>query len=204
MTTQNAVRPRSSNKRNRNLLKFENKSRISVHTFTTFVVGYHYVLDQVLSTSITFSLRPQYDHTIRTTTLVRSCHVYIASVPHKTYPAKYSHFCWYFLIEICHPEVAVEEQNWELEGERVTSLRMKLSRQSRNHQKAHNQRATQKKFQMNYKVMIQTPALKKLSIQKQKKSKLVLDLSPEEEQDMVEWFESNPILYNRKLSSWER
>ena len=59
------------------------------------------------------------------------------------------------------------------------------------------------KFQTNYKVMIQTPALKKLSIQKQKKSKLVLDLSPEEEQDMVEWFESNPILYNRKLSSWK-
>jgi len=54
---------------------------------------------------------------------------------------------------------------------------------------------------MNYKVMIQTPALKKLSIQKQKKSKLVVDLSPEEEQDMIEWFESNPILYNRKLSS---
>ena len=106
--------------------------------------------------------------TIRTTTLVRSCHVYIASVPHKTHPAKYSHFCWYFLIEKCHPEVAVEEQNWELEGERVTSLRMKLSRQSRNHQKAHDQRATQKKFQMNYKVMIQTPALKKLSIQKEK------------------------------------
>ena len=95
----------------------------------------------------------------------------------------------------------VEEQNWELERERVTPLRMKLSRQSRNHHKAHNQRTTQKKFQMNYKVMIQTPALKKLSIQKQKKSKLVVDLSPEEEQDMVEWFESNPILYNRKLSS---
>ena len=40
--------------------------------FTTFVVGYYYVLDQVLSMCITFSLRPQYDHTIRTTTLVRS------------------------------------------------------------------------------------------------------------------------------------
>ena len=36
---------------------------------------------------------------------------------------------------------------------------------------------------------------------KAKKSKLVVDLSPEEEQNMVEWFESNPILYNRKLSS---
>jgi hypothetical protein len=43
--------------------------------FTTFVVGYYYVLDQGLSTCITFSLRPQYDHTIRTTTLVLSCHV---------------------------------------------------------------------------------------------------------------------------------
>ena len=63
----------------------------------------------------------------------------------------------------------VEEQNWKLEGERVTPLRMKLSRQSRNHHKAHNQRTTQKKFQMNYKVMIQTPALTKLSIQKQNK-----------------------------------
>ena len=33
-TTQNAVRPRSSNKRSRNLLKFENKSRFQVHTTT--------------------------------------------------------------------------------------------------------------------------------------------------------------------------
>ena len=32
-----------------------------------------------------------------------SCHVYIASVPPKKYPIKYSHFCWYFLIEECHP-----------------------------------------------------------------------------------------------------
>ena len=98
-TTQNAVRPRSSNKRNRNLLKFENKSRFPVHTTTK--LSFHHVyhvrcrlwLRAGSSTSMTFSLRPQDDHTIRTTTLVRSCHVYIASVPPKTYPAKYSHFC---------------------------------------------------------------------------------------------------------------
>ena len=71
-------------------------------TFTTFVVGYDYVLDQVLSTCITFSLHPQCNHTIRTTTLVHSYRVYIESVPPKKYPTKYSHFCWYFLIETCH------------------------------------------------------------------------------------------------------
>ena len=43
--------------------------RLELSPYTT------YVLDQVLSTCITFSLRPQYDDAIRTTTLVRSCHV---------------------------------------------------------------------------------------------------------------------------------
>jgi len=38
---------------------------------------------------------------------------------------------------------------------------------------------------------------------KAKKSKLVVALSPEEEQHMVEWLESNTILYNRKLSSYK-
>ena len=32
---------------------------------------------------------------------------------------------------------------------------------------------------------------------------IVVAFSPEEEQDMVEWLESNPILYNRKFSSYK-
>lgn len=96
----------------------------------------------------------------------------------------------------------VEEQNWELKGERVTPLRMKLSRQPRNHHKAHNQRTTEKipdELQSD-----DTDASSKETVNsKAKKSKLVVALSPEEEQDMVEWLESNPILYNRKLSSYK-
>jgi hypothetical protein len=38
---------------------------------------------------------------------------------------------------------------------------------------------------------------------KAKQFKLVVAFSPEEEQDMVEWLESNLILYNRKLSSYK-
>ena len=36
-----------------------------------------------------------------------------------------------------------------------------------------------------------------------KKLKVVSDLSPEEEQSMVEWSEAHPIMYNKKLTSYK-
>ncbi|XP_050711228.1 uncharacterized protein LOC126995584 [Eriocheir sinensis] len=39
--------------------------------------------------------------------------------------------------------------------------------------------------------------------QKSKKVKVQTDLSPEQEQIMVEWLEDHPILYNKKLSSYK-
>ncbi|XP_071177478.1 uncharacterized protein [Mytilus edulis] len=36
-----------------------------------------------------------------------------------------------------------------------------------------------------------------------KKSKPVIDFSPEEEQSMIEWLEANPVLYNKKLNLYK-
>ena len=36
-----------------------------------------------------------------------------------------------------------------------------------------------------------------------KKLKVVSDLSPEEEQSMVEWLGAHPIIYNTKLTSYK-
>ena len=35
------------------------------------------------------------------------------------------------------------------------------------------------------------------------KTKIFTDLSPEQEKDMVEWLEANPVIYNRKLAAYK-
>ena len=38
---------------------------------------------------------------------------------------------------------------------------------------------------------------------KDKRVKLVSDLSPENKQEMVEWLQANPIFYNKKMTSYK-
>jgi hypothetical protein len=65
-TTQIVVRPRSSTKRSRNLLKFENKSRFQVHTTTK--VSFHHVRCRLLLRAGSIS---KYVHHVFATSSIR-------------------------------------------------------------------------------------------------------------------------------------
>ena len=68
-TTQNAVRPRSSNKRSRNLLKFENKSRFQVHTTTN--LSFHHVYHVRCRLLLRAGSSSKYGHHVFTTSSIR-------------------------------------------------------------------------------------------------------------------------------------
>ena len=69
-TTQNTVRPRSSNKRSRNLLKFENKSRFPVHTTTK--LSFHHVYHVRCRLLLRAGSNSKYGHHVFATSPIRS------------------------------------------------------------------------------------------------------------------------------------
>lgn len=95
-TTQNAVRPKSSNKRSRNLLKFENKFRFPVHTTTR--LSFHHVYHVRCRLLLRAGSSSKYVHHVFATSSIRQYNSHcdlstFLSRLHCVRPAKYSDFC---------------------------------------------------------------------------------------------------------------